>query len=189
MEEVKTPKSLKERFVLWLFNDSNGSDPFSIFVKMPFLIVFALLLIGKTIVDLVLRKKAVAKISFFNVFLATILLLANSWFSYDAAIKLGFFTSGFYAFLAVYLIVKAVIRFQNQDAEQENVDSNSILFDFLTRFEIKTQIIESVIEPIALLAIGIYLSFYNIFLGLPIAICGLSIWYNLIIKYIFYTNK
>lgn len=86
----------------------------------------------------------------------------------------------FYFILAIYIFLKGMLS-RKQNALHPNYRGDSSVLGFLMKGKRgwKQSTVQNVAEPLFLLAIGIFLSAVNLWWGIPLVFCAISVWLHL----------
>ena len=100
----------------------------------------------------------------------------------------SFFITGIiYALLSALILIKGIICKIN--ARQKYPDSDyhgdSTLLGFLANYSLRQNIIQNLAEPLYTLIMGVLFWLYNPVGGIPLIICALSLWANILFDLLF----
>lgn len=183
-------------FFQYLIASTNkGSNSSKIKLFLAFLAILAF--VGVEAVKIVFRKNfGVKGISTLRLAISIIIFGMISSFGFveyyaPTDLSKGYGHSSFlamgvlYAILTTYLIVKGWIeKTKSSNVLNEYYRGDSVILAFLMKGEKgwKQSTVQNFAEPVLMLALGFFFFSINPFLGIPIAFCGLSVWFNLILE-------
>jgi hypothetical protein len=98
-----------------------------------------------------------------------------------------FITGMLYIVFALYILVQGnqVQRIAKNSTKLSEHTGDSYLLGFLSRDKWSQDTIQIFFEPFTVLAIGIFFCFFDLIGGIPIIFCAISIWGNLLIRWLF----
>lgn len=89
----------------------------------------------------------------------------------------------FYAFFTIYILFKGVTeKGRANNNVHENYRGDSSILGFLIKEGWTQAKVQNLAEPLFTLALGVFLMAINIFWGLPLIFCAISVWLNLLIE-------
>jgi len=89
-------------------------------------------------------------------------------------------TAVFYFVLIPYLLFKGFKSKKNLKAIHPNYRGDSFFFSFLMEGGWSQAKVQNFAEPVFLIAVGIFFLPFNLLLGIPLILCAISVWINLI---------
>lgn len=108
----------------------------------------------------------------------------NAYYDYPRYENVGasrqsfLYTAIIYFVLAISLIIKAVSEFKKRGSTNvdESYRGNSTVLSFLSDSGWEQSKIQNLAEPLLVFAMGIFFLPINLFLGMPLIFCALSVW-------------
>lgn len=95
-------------------------------------------------------------------------------------------TAYFYAVLAIYILFQGIIqKYRSNDKVHPQYRGDSILLGFLMKDGWSQAKIQNLAEPLLILALGAFLLVFNLYLGIPLIFCAVSVWLHMIMEAIF----
>jgi len=90
------------------------------------------------------------------------------------------YTSIFYFALALFLLIKGVIAVIKRTTNNVHPSyrGDSVILGFLMESGWSQAKVQNLAEPLTVLIIGIFLLPLNLFLGLPLIFCAISVWFH-----------
>lgn len=95
-------------------------------------------------------------------------------------------TAGFYAVFAVFILVKGIMqKTKPNDEVHPQYRGDSTLLGFLMKDGWSQAKVQNLAEPLLILALGAFLSAVNLFWGIPLVFCAISVWLHMIMEAVF----
>lgn len=214
MDNQDNFKSLDDQFrpltfsftknLLRLFEEEGRSDNKSgfkvVYVYVLFGALALLIYVGVDIVKLLFRSNFGKKgFSFLKAFLGSIAFGGLAWLNYDLAstgstslfdegdnTKIYYATSIFYGIVATYILIKAIYeKIQSNKIANIAYRGDSTVLSFLIKGGWTQSKVQNLAEPLLILAMGVFFSGLNLFWGLPLVFCAISVWVYMIAEAMF----
>lgn len=158
------------------------------------LIFQSVLLAGAEAVKVIFRKNFKKdSIDLLSVGIACFCFAGISAFSFWQMSKtesdVDYFRGAIYAAVTLFVVWQGVAKHAKSSDTNPNPDGESDLLGFLYKDGVSSTQIQYVYEPIVLLSVGIFYCFFDIWGGVPLIGCGVSVWVKWAVNSILLDNR
>jgi hypothetical protein len=124
----------------------------------------------------------------FSIFAFTVMNSADGFIKQVGSPASYFVTGILYIVLAFYVLQRGyILRKKNQNNDHSNPKGDSVLLGFLLK-DLSQGKVQNLAEPLVVLTAGLAFCLFNLLAGLPLILCALSVWLELLRVWIFGKN-